>query len=181
MNRCYAFSRRRFIRCPPRHLAIEDLLTQLLRRYTPTVRRIIRYWRTLRQNLTVCIFNSVGWTAAPSSVHPVLKLQSWRVSILIQMRHQTDRRCPHSDHRIIQCYWLCCYFSAIHSVHLGKGLSVHPTVSTSFGLLCSVPTTPTLCTDGTIGSSDGVFSSPFLRVFNLDLCFNLTYLTCHHL
>jgi hypothetical protein len=29
-------------------------------------------------------------------------------------------------------------------------------VSTSFDLLCSVPTTPTLCTDGTVGSSDGV-------------------------
>jgi hypothetical protein len=30
-------------------------------------------------------------------------------------------------------------------------------VSTSFDLLRSVPTTPTLCTDGTVGSSDGVF------------------------
>jgi hypothetical protein len=27
MNQCYAFSRRRFIRCPPRHLAVEDSLT----------------------------------------------------------------------------------------------------------------------------------------------------------
>jgi hypothetical protein len=40
------------------------------------------------------------------------------------------------------------------------------------------------CTDGTVCSSDGVFFLPFLRVFNLDLCFNLkslTYLTCHYL
>jgi hypothetical protein len=39
------FSRRRFIRCPPCHLAVEDLLTQLLRRYTPMVRQIIQCWR----------------------------------------------------------------------------------------------------------------------------------------
>jgi hypothetical protein len=41
------------------------------------------------------------------------------------------------------------------------------------------------CTDacyiGTVGSSDGVIFLLFLRVFNLDLCFNLTYLTCHYL
>jgi hypothetical protein len=40
------------------------------------------------------------------------------------------------------------------------------------------------CTDSTVGSSDGFFFLPFLRVFNLDLCFNLTsltYLTCHYL
>jgi hypothetical protein len=57
-------------------------------------------------------------------------------------------------------------------------------VPTSFCLLRSVPTTPALCTDGTVGSSDGVFFLPFLHVFNLDLCFNLTYLTyltCHYL
>jgi hypothetical protein len=32
-------------------------------------------------------------------------------------------------------------------------------VSSSFYLLRSVPTTPTLSTDGAVGSSDGVFSS----------------------
>jgi hypothetical protein len=111
----------------------------------------------------------------------VLKLQSWRVSVLIQTKHQIDRRCPHSDCRIIRCYCLRCSSSAIHPAHLETGSSVHPTVSTSFGLLRSVPTTPTLCTDGIVDSSDSVFSSPFLRVFNLDLCFNLTYLTCHYL
>jgi hypothetical protein len=52
MNRCYAFSRRRFIWCPPHHLIIEDLLIQLLRRYTPTVRRFIRCWRPRGQNVS---------------------------------------------------------------------------------------------------------------------------------
>jgi hypothetical protein len=41
------------------------------------------------------------------------------------------------------------------------------------------------CTDacyiGTVGSSDGVFFLLFLRIYNLDLFFNLTYLTCHYL
>jgi hypothetical protein len=31
------------------------------------------------------------------------------------------------------------------------------------------------CTDGTVGSSDGVLFVSFLHDFNLDLCFNLTY------
>jgi hypothetical protein len=116
-----------------------------------------------------------------ASVHPVLKRLSWRVSVLIQTERQIDRRCPHSDRQIIRCYWLCYFFSAIHLAHLGKGSSVHPTMSTLFGLPRSVPIAPTLCTDGTVGSSDSVFFLLFLRVFNLDLCFNLTYLTCHHL
>jgi hypothetical protein len=41
------------------------------------------------------------------------------------------------------------------------------------------------CTDacylGTVGSSDGVLFLLFLRVFNLDFWFNLTYLICHYL
>jgi hypothetical protein len=48
---------------------------------------------------------------------------------------------------------------------LGIGPSVHPTVSTSFCMLRSVPTTPMLCTDGTVGSSDSVFSFPFFAQF----------------
>jgi hypothetical protein len=157
MNRCYTFSRRRFIRCPPCHLAVEDLLTQLLRRYTPTIRRIIWCWRTPRQNPIVRIFETVGWTTAPLSVHPVLKLQSC-VSVLIQMKRRIDRR-------IIRCYCLRCSSSAIHPAHLETGPSVHPTVSTSIGLLRSVPTLPTLCTDGTVSSSDGVLSFSFLSCF----------------
>jgi hypothetical protein len=57
----------------------------------------------LLQNLTVRIFKSVGWTTAPPSVHPVLELQSWRISVSIQMKRQIDRRCPHSDRQIIRC------------------------------------------------------------------------------
>jgi hypothetical protein len=37
-------------------------------------------------------------------------------------------------------------------------------MSTLFDLLCSVPTTPMLCTDGTVGSSDGVNFLPFLNL-----------------
>jgi hypothetical protein len=96
------------------------------------------------------------------------------------MKRQIDRLCPHSDRRIIWCYCLRCSSSAIHPAHLETGPSVHPMVSTLFGLLRSVPTTPMLCTDGTVGSSDGVLFLLFLCVFNLDLCFNLTYLTCQH-
>jgi hypothetical protein len=116
-----------------------------------------------------------------ASVHPVLKASSWRISVLIHSEHRIDRRCPHSDRRIIRCYNLRCSSSAIHPAHLETWLSDHLTVSSSFYLLRSVPTTPTLCTDGTVSSSDGVFSSPFLHIFNFDLCFNLAYLTCHQL
>jgi hypothetical protein len=119
-----------------------------------------------------------------ASVHPVLQASSWCVSVSIQTKRRIDRRCPHSDRQIIQCYCLRCSSSAIHQENLQNGPSVHPTGPTSFCLLRSVPTTPTLWTDGTVGSSDGVFFLPFLRVFNLDLCLNftsLTYLTCHYL
>jgi hypothetical protein len=140
------------------------------------VRRIIRCWRTLRQNFIVCIFKSVGWTAAPPSVHPVLKLQSWRVSVLIQMKRRIDRRCPHSDRRIIRCYYLRCSSSTIHPAHLETWPSDHQMVSSSFCLLRSVPTTTTLCTDGTDGSSDGIFSFSFLSRFDpwkIDYLLNL--------
>jgi hypothetical protein len=73
MNWCYTFSRRQFIRCPPRHVAVEDPLTQLLRRITPTHRRFIRCWRPCGQIVSVSFHATVGWTAADPSVHPVLK------------------------------------------------------------------------------------------------------------
>jgi hypothetical protein len=112
-----------------------------------------------------------------ASVHPVLKASSWFVSVLIQTEHQIDRRCPLSDHRIIRCYCLRFFSSTIHPMHLETRPSDHLTISASIDLLRSVPTTPTLCTNGTVGSADGGFSSPFLRVFNLDLFFNLTFQT----
>jgi hypothetical protein len=169
MNWCYAFSRRRFIWCPPRQLAIEDLLTQLLRRYTPTVRQIIRCWRTCRQSVSLGLFVTVGWTIAPPSVHPVLKLQSWHVSVLIQMRRRIDRRCPHLDRRIIQCYWLCC-FSAIHLVHLGIRSSDHPTMTSSFWLSAQ-------CTNYTDASSYVPSIHLTVPFFFFSFCiFNLTLL-----
>jgi hypothetical protein len=63
-------------------------------------------WRTPHQNLNVCIFETVGLTAAPLSVHPVLKLQSWHISVLIQTKRLIDRRCPLLDRWIIRCYYL---------------------------------------------------------------------------
>jgi hypothetical protein len=136
-----------------------------------------------KTSLSVSSWPSDGPTLAliMASVHPMLEASSWRVSVLIQTERHIDRRCPLSDYRIIRFYCLRCSSSASHPTHLEYRPSDHPTVSTSFGMLRSVPTTPTLCTDGTVGSSDGVFFLPFLHIFNLDLCFNLTYLTCHHL
>jgi hypothetical protein len=64
MNRCYVFSRRRFTLCPPRHLAVEDLLTQLLQRYTLTVCRFIRCRRSRSQNISGSFHVTVGWTDA---------------------------------------------------------------------------------------------------------------------
>jgi hypothetical protein len=75
------------------------------------------------------------------SDHPVLKTSSWRVSVLIQTKHRKDRRYPHSDRRIIQCYCLCCSSSATRPTLLGNGPSVHPTVPRVWP---SVPTCPTI-------------------------------------
>jgi hypothetical protein len=63
-----------------------------------------------------------------ASDHPVLKALSWRASVLIQTERRIDRRCPHSDRRIIRCYCLRCFSSATRPTHLQNGLSVHPTV-----------------------------------------------------
>jgi hypothetical protein len=125
MNRCYAFSRCRFIRCPPRHLAVEDLLTQLLRRYALTHRQIIRCWRPRGQNLSGSFHATVGWTAAHPSVHPVLKALSWRVSVLFKCVHRIDQRLPPMDRRFIRH---CCssqLLSAIRLKLLKTGPSVH--------------------------------------------------------
>jgi hypothetical protein len=113
-------------------------------------------------------FHTTGYRRFPltkASVHPVLKTSSWRISVLIQTERRIDRWCPLSDRRIIWCYYLHCSSSAIHPAHLETGPSDHPTVPTSFDLLRSVPTTPTLCTDGIVGSSDGVFSFLFFARF----------------
>jgi hypothetical protein len=126
---------------PPTSHSRWGSLTQLLWRYAPMVHQMIRCWRTLHQTLTVCIFKSVGWTSASPLVHPVLKLQSWRVSVLIQMKRRIDRRCSHSDRRIIRCYCLRFFFSATRPTLLESGPSVHPTVPQ---FSPSVPTRPTI-------------------------------------
>jgi hypothetical protein len=145
MNRCYAFPGRQFIRCPPRHLAVAALLTQLLLRYTPTVRRIIRCWRLLTRGGTVCFkYNrriDRRFSMTKASIHPVLKGFSWRVSVFIQTRHQIDRWCQHSDHRNIRCYCLRFFFSATRLTLLENGPSVHLTVPR---FSPSVPTHPTI-------------------------------------
>jgi hypothetical protein len=76
-----------------------------------------------------------------ASDHSVLKASSWRVSVLIQTKCQIDRRCSHSDRRIIWCYCLRCSSSATRPTLLGNGPSVHPTVPR---VLPSVPTRPTI-------------------------------------
>jgi hypothetical protein len=112
-----------------------------------------------------------------ASVHPVLKRLSWHVSVSIQTKRRIDRRCPHLDRRIIRCYCLCCSSSATRPTLLENGPSVHSTVP-------RVSPSVDACYLGVVGSSDGISFLPFLRVFNLDLYFNLTYviyLTCHYL
>jgi hypothetical protein len=71
----------------------------------------------------------------------VLKASSWRVSVLIQTERQIDRRCPHLDRRIIQCYCLRCFSSASRPTLLKSGPSVHPTVPR---VSPCVPTRPTI-------------------------------------
>jgi hypothetical protein len=71
----------------------------------------------------------------------MLKASSWRVSVLIQTKRRIDRRCPHSDRRIIRCYCLRCSSSATRPTHLEIGQSVHPTVPR---VSTSVPTRPTI-------------------------------------
>jgi hypothetical protein len=81
------------------------------------------------------------FTLTKASDHPVLKALSWRVSVLIQTKRRIDRRCPHSDRRIIWCYCLRCSSSATRPTYLEIGLSVHPTV---LRFSTSEPTCPTI-------------------------------------
>jgi hypothetical protein len=95
----------------------------------------IRCWRTPRQNLTVIFFETVGWTASPLSVHPVLLLLSWRVSVLFKLDHQIDRRFPPMDRRFIRRFCLHGFSSAIHPTQLKYGPSDHLTVPVDLRLL----------------------------------------------
>jgi hypothetical protein len=113
----------------PRQLSCWGSLTELRRCYAPTHRRIIRCWRPRDQNVSSSFHATVGWTAVDPSVHPVLKALSWRISVLFKHDHQIDWWFHPRDRRFI---WRCClrgFFSPIHPTQLGKGPSVHPTMS----------------------------------------------------
>jgi hypothetical protein len=165
MNRCYLFRAIGSSGAPSTSLIHWDRLTQLIRRYTLMHCRFIRCRRTLRQNLIVCFFETVKWTAAPPSAHSVLKLQSWRISVLIQTKHQIDRWCPHLDHQIIRCYCLMQLFSFKSS-----DATTEWTVGSSDGANCIRPSAQCTkctdaCTEGTVGASDGVNFLSFLPRF----------------
>jgi hypothetical protein len=144
MNRCYAFSGRRIIRCPPHHLVVAALLTQLFRRITPMHRRFNQCWRPCGQTVSVSFHATVGWTAADPSVHPVLKASSWCISVLFKLDHRIVQRFPPKDRRFIRRCCLRGFSSPNHPTQLGKGPSVHLTVSSEFQSLRSVPSAPTL-------------------------------------
>jgi hypothetical protein len=112
-------------------------LTELFRRYAPMNRRIIRCWRPCGQSLIVSFHETIGWTAAHPSVHPVLLYWSRRISVLFKLDHQIDRRFPPRDCWFIRRYWLHCLASSIHPAHLQTGPSVHPTVPVDSSL-CTV-------------------------------------------
>jgi hypothetical protein len=152
MNRCYVFPRREFIWCPPRHLAVAALLTQLLWRFALTHRRIIRCLRLRNQKPSVGCLDTVRWTATEPSVHLVLLQLFRRVSILIQTRHQIDWRFNQQGVSSSGGAGPCELSSSNYLTHLERGPSDHR-----------------WCT--------------FVVSLRLQLisCFNLTYLTCHHL
>jgi hypothetical protein len=175
MNRCYHFSAIGSSGATSTSLSRWDPLTQLIRRHKSTHRRFIRCWRTPRQNQIVCIFETIGWTAAPPSVLPALKLQSWRVSILIQTKRQIDRRCPHLDRRIIRCYCLLQLSSLQSSDTITKW-----TVGSSDGANCIWPSAQCTkctdsCTEGRVPSVHLTVSISFLFFRSFDP-WNINYL-----
>jgi hypothetical protein len=106
-----------------------------------------------------------------ASDHPVLKASSWRVSVLIQTECRIDRRCPHSDRRIIRCYCLRCSSSATRLTLLNNGSSVHPTVPR---VSPCVPTRPTIAPTlaKLILSVHSIMSFLFLFLLGFDPCFS---------
>jgi hypothetical protein len=156
MNRCYAFPGRRFIRCPPRHLAIEDLLTQLLRRYTPVLkhaspnpycmhlhnrridrrylwswRRFIRCWRP-RLGASLYRFKlSVEYT--DGVITQIVGSSSATVFAALPL--QFIRRIDKMDRRFIrrcQLHFASCAVYQLHRRYAPMVPSVYPTVSFSF-------------------------------------------------
>jgi hypothetical protein len=179
MNRCYAFSRCQFIRCPPRHLAVEDLLTQLLRCYTPTVCRIIQCWRTPLQNLTVRISETVGWTAVPPSVHPVLE-GLVLARLCLDSNKASDRPTMSSlrpsDHSLLLSFAALLLPIIRHIYKMDRRFIRWCQIQ--FFLLRSVPSTPTLASR--VLSVHSTVSFLFLSFFifdpwKIDYILNLAY------
>jgi hypothetical protein len=128
----------------PRHVAIEVLWHNcsdaMLRRYVgssgaedlaPKSPLLASNWPSDRPTLTL----------TKASDHLVLKTSSWRVSVWIQTERWIDRRSPHSDRRIIRCYWLPCSSSETRPTLINNGPLVHPTVPRVWP--CA-PTRPTI-------------------------------------
>jgi hypothetical protein len=125
---------------PPTSRSRWGSLTQLLRRYVVSSGAeglasksslLASNWPSDRPTLSL----------GQASDHPVLKASSWHVSVWIQTERRIDRRGPHSDRRIIRCYFLPCSSSATRPTLLNNGPSVHPTVPRVW--LCA-PTRPTI-------------------------------------
>jgi hypothetical protein len=161
--------------CPPLHMTV-DTIHPMLYTDAPSVHPVLKdslpapYCLLLRDHRI---------TAAPPSVHPVLLLQSWHVSVSFRLDHQIDRRCPPMDRRFIQCFWLCCFSSAIHPAHLQNGPSVHlmvPVDSSLYAVYQVLRRSP-------LGYRRFIRRCLFFLFFmsSTCYCFNLTYLTCHHL
>jgi hypothetical protein len=164
MNRCYAFPGCQFIRCPPCHLAVEDLLTQLLRRYTPMVRRIIRCWRLLTRGGTVCfkynrqidrrfpLDQGVGSSGAEGLLLARLCLHSNKAS-----DRPTVSTLRPSDHLVLLSSLLL-FCNSSDATRKSDVLVFTQCTNSSDD-----------CTDacylGTVGSSDGVLSFSFLSCF----------------
>jgi hypothetical protein len=132
MNRCLLFPSVGSSNAPLTSHIRWDSLTQLFRRYAPTVSRIFQCWRP-PQPSHLCYLprdRRIDWRypLTKASDHPVLKALSWRISVLIQTERRIDWRHPHSDRRIIRCYYLRCSSSATRPTLLEIGPSVHLTV-----------------------------------------------------
>jgi hypothetical protein len=82
---------------------------------------------------TLPLYHGVGSSGAEGFV--LARLYLFKTNCRI------DWRCPHSDRRIIWCYYLRCSSSATCPTHLEIGPSVHPTVPR---VSTSVPTRPTI-------------------------------------
>jgi hypothetical protein len=128
--------------CSPLHMT-DDTIAPTLHL---THRRLIQCWRLHGQNLTVSFFETVGWTAALASVHLVLLLQIWRVSVLLPSNGPSVHLTLLTSLLLLwnssstSTKWIvgssdgACWFQPLRSVPsaptlTSRVLSVHPTMS----------------------------------------------------